>query len=276
MDDDQTAKLIEFALHEDLGQRGDITAQALIDPLKQASIILRSRERGILSGSLIATQALLAVDNSIEVVWEMNDGDMCMSGDSLASINGPLISILTAERTALNFLQHLSGIATLTRKYVDELARINSTTIVRDTRKTLPGYRALEKQAVVDGGGENHRMGLYDTFLIKDNHLAGADLESAVNRCREFNPDVLLEVEVDDLEQLSVVCDNEPDLVLLDNFSVDDVIAAQKMVPGMDFEISGGVTLENLAVYGATNVKYIAVGALTHSAPALDLGFDTQ
>ena len=274
MDDDQAEKLIELALREDLGQQGDITAQALIDPEKHASMILRSRAEGILSGSLIATKTMQTVDNSIEVIWKMNNGDTCIAGDSLALINGPLISILTSERTTLNFLQHLSGIATLTRKYVDELARIGSRTIVRDTRKTLPGYRALEKQAVVDGGGENHRMGLYDAFLVKDNHLVGTDLESVVNRCREYNSEVPLEVEVDDLEQLRLVREYKPDLVLLDNFSVEEVLAAQEIAPEMVFEISGGITLDNLAAYGATNVQYIAVGAITHSAPALDLGFD--
>jgi nicotinate-nucleotide pyrophosphorylase (carboxylating) len=152
--------------------------------------------------------------------------------------------------------------------------KVESPTIVRDTRKTLPGYRALEKAAVVHGGGENHRHGLYDAFLVKDNHLAGRDLAIVAQRCRDFDPTLPLEIEVDSLEQLNTVLAFDPDVVLLDNFSVSDVYKAIEIAGDTALEISGGVTLTNVAEYASTHVKYIAVGALTHSAPALDIGCD--
>ena len=271
---DANSTLIALAIAEDLADRGDITAQALIGTDEMGSFAFRARKRGIVSGIEIAAQTLVTFDQSIVVKWNLNDGDVCEVGADIGTVSGPLRSILSAERTTLNFLQHLSGVATLTRIFVDELAKINSTTIIRDTRKTLPGYRMLEKRAVVHGGGHNHRMGLYDSFLVKDNHLVGTQLAGAVDKCREYDPKVPLEVEVDTLEQLNMVLQHRPDLVMLDNFSVEDVMEARRRAPMTDFEVSGGVTFQNLKEYGATNVKYIAIGALTHSAPSLDIGLD--
>lgn len=268
--------LIGLALEEDLSNRGDVTSTALIDASAQTSIEIRTRQAGILSGTSVANAVFSAIDSVVQVQWHKNDGDDCAAGDVLATVTGSTRSLLAAERTVLNFLQHLSGIATLTHEYVDTLKSSGSTTIVRDTRKTLPGYRALEKAAVVDGGGQNHRMGLYDAFLVKDNHLAHHDLNVIAQRCRDFDPSLPLEIEVDKLAQLQVIMDFNPDIILLDNFSVEDVYKAIEMVNGIDLEISGGITLENIAEYGKTNVKYIAVGALTHSAPALDIGFDSE
>jgi nicotinate-nucleotide pyrophosphorylase (carboxylating) len=266
--------LISFALAEDLSDRGDVTTQALIDPSEQTSIAIRSRCAGVLAGSEAATKTLHAVDSTLSIQWTKTDGDVLEAGGDIATVSGSAASILTAERTTLNFLQHLSGIASLTRMFVDAVRAVGSTTIVRDTRKTLPGYRALEKAAVVAGGGQNHRMGLYDAFLVKDNHLAGHDLEIIAQRCRDFDPSLPLEIEVDSLSQLKVVIDFNPDVILLDNFSIDDVYSAIEMVNDIDLEVSGGISIENVADYAKTNVKYISIGALTHSAPALDLGFD--
>lgn len=266
--------LISIALDEDLSQRGDVTSQALISKNTNIELAIVSRSRGVLSGAAIAEKTLKKVDNNIGILWTKHDGDSVNAGDVIAELSGNQRSLLSAERTTLNFLQHLSGIATLTRRFVDELIKVQSTTIVRDTRKTLPGYRSLEKAAVVHGGGQNHRMGLYDAFLVKDNHIAQNNLEIITQRCRDFDPSLPLEIEVDNLEQLKVVLRYEPDVILLDNFDVDDVIQAIGLAEGIDLEISGGVNLQNISQYGKTNVKYIAIGSLTHSAPALDLGFD--
>lgn len=266
--------LVRIALEEDLSDKGDVTSQALIDQSAHGTIAIVSRKSGVLSGTQAASLTLSSVDPSLAVEWKVNDGQHLESGTHIAHITGNLRSILVGERTTLNFLQHLSGIATLTAQYVRIVAEQDSRTIVRDTRKTLPGYRALEKQAVVDGGGHNHRYGLYDAFLVKDNHLMGRDLEIVAQRCREFDPRLPLEIEVDSLSQLNVVLRFKPDVILLDNFSVDDVYRATEIAPDTDLEISGGVNMSNIAEYAKTNVAYIAIGALTHSAPALDIGFD--
>lgn len=267
-------ELISLALEEDLNGAGDVTANALIGENVQASIEIRARSKGVISGIEVASKTFAKVDSNIKVKWNLEDGQSCETGSVVGTLIGPLRSILTAERTALNFLQHLSGVASLTRKFVDELERIGSTTRIRDTRKTIPGYRLLEKNAVVHGGGLNHRMGLYDAFLVKDNHLEGASLEEVVEKCRSFDSQIPLEVEVDNLEQLKVVAAQSPDLIMLDNFTVEDVKKAVDFNLGVPLEVSGGVTFETVGEYGSTNVKYLAVGALTHSAPALDIGFD--
>ena len=194
----------------------------------------------------------------------------------IAQITGKLQSILITERTALNFAQHLSGIATATKQCVDLLESSGSKTKIRDTRKTLPAYRELEKQAVTHGGGTNHRMGLYDAFLVKDNHLAGSDISEVVQACRKFNPKLPLEVEVDSIEQLKIVAHHQPDLILLDNFSVTEINEAKQIAHDIVLEVSGGVTIDNLIEYGSTNVEYIAIGAITHSVKALDIGFDYE
>jgi len=266
--------LVEIALKEDLGEKGDVTSLALIDPQTHSTISMVSRSNGIFAGVTPAKIVAKKVDPNLEIKFNINDGDTVKAGTTIAQISGNLQSILKAERTMLNFVQHLSGIAKLTREFKDLISSCGSTTEIRDTRKTLPGYRSLEKQAVVAGGGTNHRMGLYDAFLIKDNHLAATNIGDVVNKCRSYNPDIPLEIEVDSIEQLEVVVQHKPDLILLDNFEVEDIKLAKEIAGDIALEISGGVTLDNVVEYAKTNVKYIAVGAITHSAKALDIGFD--
>lgn len=267
--------LVGIALEEDLKAIGDITAEAIFSEQVFGTVEVKVRNNGVISGIDVASNVFFQVDPSLEYSWLSKDGDLCEKDTAICKVSGPLKSILIAERTALNFLQHLSGVATLTRIYVDELKRIGSKSVVRDTRKTIPGYRLLQKRAVIHGGGQNHRMGLYDAFLVKDNHLQGANLMDVVEKCRSFEANMPLEVEVDDVAQLEEILGSEPDLVMLDNFTPQEVRNAVEAYPDISFEVSGGVTLENLVEYGSTNVKYIAIGALTHSAPALDIGFDT-
>ena len=272
--DNSIETLIDLALNEDFSEQGDVTSLALFDAETKGNISITSRASGVLSGSEVAQQVFEKVDSSLNVKWLKNDGDKLAAKDQIATISGSLSSILKAERTVLNFLCHLSGVASLTSIYVSKLESVSSITKIRDTRKTTPGYRALEKQAVVDGGGVNHRMGLYDAFLVKDNHLQGVSIEEVVRKCRAFNSDIPLEVEVDSLDQLKIVASTKPDLILLDNFTPEMVNEALSFGIDIPFEISGGVNLDTIEIYGKTNVKYIAVGAITHSAPILDLGFD--
>lgn len=267
-------ELIAFSLAEDLSTIGDITSDALIDPQRQAEVSIVTRADGVVSGVKTLEQLVKKVDDQIELEIVKNDSEAVEKSQPIACLRGSLKSILLLERTALNFLSHLSGIATNTRKYVEVVKQSGSSTIIRDTRKTLPGYRALEKEAVIHGGGQNHRMGLYDAFLVKDNHISFMDLDVVAKRCREFSSEALLEIEVDSIEQLKVVIQYNPDLILLDNFTVEEVKHTIEFVGDIELEISGGVNLENLAQYASTGVKYIAVGAITHSSPILDLGFD--
>lgn len=271
-----TEVLIDIALREDLADIGDVTSLALIDPDLTRTISMVTREAGVFSGEDVVKTVLSKVDSSLDIDFLVSDGDELYPGTAIANINGNLQSILRAERLVLNFVQHLSGIASATRKCVELLSSTGSKTKVRDTRKTLPGYRALEKKAVIHGGGVNHRMGLYDAFLVKDNHLAGATISEVVEKCRSFDPDLAVEVEVDNLEQLKIVVQSKPDLILLDNFSPADVLLAKEISSGIDLEISGGVNVENIVEYGSTNVTYIAIGSITHSVKAMDIGFDYE
>lgn len=271
---DSNSKLIALAFNEDFSDLGDVTSDALFDKSTKGNIAIVSRSQGILSGSQVVNEVFKKIDGDLKVTWSKNDGDNLEPKVQIASITGSLSDVLKAERTVLNFLCHLSGVASLTNAYVEKLKKIGSTTKIRDTRKTTPGYRALEKQAVVHGGGVNHRMGLYDAFLVKDNHLLGSSIEEVVEKCRAYNSDIPLEVEVDSIEQLKVVVKTKPDLILLDNFSPAMIDEALALGFDIDYEISGGVNLDTVELFGKTNVKYIAVGAITHSAPILDIGFD--
>jgi nicotinate-nucleotide pyrophosphorylase (carboxylating) len=276
--------LIRLALAEDLGGRGDLTTSAVIPETAVGSVSIVARQPGVLSGLPIAPLVFAEVDPQVRVELTAVDGDGVERGAAVAVLTGATRSLLIGERTVLNFLTHLSGVATLTRRYVD-LTR-GSRAEILDTRKTLPGWRALEKYAVRCGGGVNHRMGLYDGVLIKDNHLAawiGLDnrptLRDAVARARAVSPkDVTIEVEVDSLEQLRDVLEARPDIVLLDNMSpttMGEAIAIRdEEAPDVQLEASGGVTLATVAEIAATGVDRISIGALTHSAPALDLAFD--
>ena len=228
----------------------------------------------MLAGRLAASETFAAVDPAIRVRWDAADGDKLDAGQVIARVEGPLASVLTAERTALNLLGHLSGVATLTRRFVDAAglgARI------RDTRKTTPGLRALEKAAVRAGGGINHRGSLSDGILVKDNHLAGITIAGAVAEAKRRWPARPCEVECDTLEQVEVAVEAGADLVLLDNMDPAEVAAAARLVAGrVPLEVSGRVTLDTVAAYAAAGADLISVGALTHSAPVLDIGLDLE
>jgi nicotinate-nucleotide pyrophosphorylase (carboxylating) len=228
----------------------------------------------VLAGRACATEAFRAVDGSVGVEWRSADGDKVGPGEPIAVVTGVLASVLTAERTALNLLGHLSGVATVTRRFVDAAG---PGCRIRDTRKTTPGLRALEKAAVRAGGGVNHRGSLSDGILVKDNHLAGLSIPGAVALARSRWPTVACEVECDRLEQVESALDAGADLVLLDNMDPGEVAAAVKLVDGrVPVEVSGRVTLDTVADYAAAGADFVSVGALTHSAPVLDIGLDLE
>jgi nicotinate-nucleotide pyrophosphorylase (carboxylating) len=233
-----------------------------------------TRKSGVIAGCLVAAAVLEQCGiNEYELL--VKDGQEVSANTELIRLTAETRSILKAERTALNFLSHLSGIATLTNLWVKEVS--SSNTAIRDTRKTTPGLRELEKYAVRMGGGLNHRMSLSDQALIKDNHIAAAgSVSEAINRVKKASPGALIEVEVDTLEQLKEALQCSVEIVLLDNMSIEQTKAAVEIAKGSNtkLESSGGLKLENAAAYAATGVDYLAVGALTHSAPVLDIGLD--
>ena len=266
--------LVRRALAEDVG-RGDITTAGTIDPGQRARAIVLAKSRLILAGLEVAHEAFRQIDPAVEMNVHRRDGSRCEPGTKVADITGSAAALLTAERTALNFLQRLSGIATLTRQFVDAAGgRIT----VLDTRKTTPLMRALEKYAVRAGGGANHRFGLDDGILIKDNHvrLAGG-VAAAVARMREANRDLPVEVEAQSLGEVEAAVRAGADIVLLDNLSTADIIQAVALCRGnARTEVSGGVTLARIPELAATGADYVSVGALTHSAPAADLSFEIE
>jgi nicotinate-nucleotide pyrophosphorylase (carboxylating) len=279
VDPDAVAALVRAAVAEDLAGGFDITSVATVPPQHRCHATFTSRADGVVAGLAVAVAVLEAVCGPTmdQVTYLATDGDRVRSGQSLLRVSAPTRSLLTAERSALNLLGHLSGVATLTRRWADELE--GTTAVVRDTRKTTPGVRALEKMAVRCGGGRNHRMALSDAALVKDNHVAAAGgVAAAFARVRALAADVEVEIEVDDLDGLAEAIDAGADLVLLDNFSLDDMVTAVAMrttrAPHLRLEASGGLTLGDARAVGATGVDYIAVGELTHSARVLDIGLD--
>ena len=269
---------VDRALSEDLGPEGDLTA-ALVPETATAHYALRARAEGVLAGRACADETFRRVGPGLELEWHAHDGDELKPGDTILDVTGPLRPILTAERTALNFLGHLSGVATLTARFVKAAHDADPTVRVLDTRKTLPGLRLLEKAAVRAGGGTNHRLGLSDAVLVKDNHLAGTTITDAVARARALWPDRTVEIECDALDQVTEAARAGADAVLLDNMDpatvAEAVRAAHLDAPGPILtEVSGGVTLDTIASYAAAGPDRISVGALTHSAPVLDLGLD--
>jgi nicotinate-nucleotide pyrophosphorylase (carboxylating) len=269
---------VGLALAEDLGPEGDLTA-ALVPEDVRAQFALRARRAGVLAGRDCATEAFLRIDPTIDLRWLSTDGDDLKAGDTALELAGPLRPILTAERTALNFLGRLSGIATLTAQFVTAAHESNPSVAVLDTRKTTPGLRLLEKAAVRAGGGTSHRFGLSDAVLVKDNHLAGTSITDAVHRARALWPGRMVEIECDSLDQVAHAARAGADAVLLDNMDPGMVVEAIA-VAHMDAEgpilteVSGGVTLATIGAYAAAGPDRISVGALTHSAPVLDLGLD--
>jgi nicotinate-nucleotide pyrophosphorylase (carboxylating) len=272
--------LIRMALAEDFGDAGDRTSLATIPEATYSRAVFVARSVGVVAGLPVAARVCAAVSAELSFTPAVPDGTGTQRGTVLATVSGPLRTILAAERTALNVLQRLSGVASLTRKFVDAASGFKAKML--DTRKTTPGWRLLEKYAVRAGGGTNHRVGLYDGILIKDNHLAGigGDVRRAVEAARNYpgNAGLPVEVEVDTLEQLEVALGVKADIVLLDNMTLEQLRAAvtrrDAVAPGVLLEASGGVNLSTVRDIAATGVDRISVGALTHSAPALDIGLD--
>jgi nicotinate-nucleotide pyrophosphorylase (carboxylating) len=265
--------LIRRALAEDLAGGNDITSVATVSGDEHVIADFTARKSGVIAGIDMAIATLREVGLT-DITQHLRDGDRVEPGSVLITVRGDTRAILLAERTALNFLGHLGGIATLTDQWVAAVA--GTKTVIRDTRKTTPGLRLLEKAAVVAGGGTNHRLSLSDAALIKDNHIAAAGgVVAAFSKVRTAFPDAQIEIEVDSLEQLREVATQSPDLVLLDNMSPDQCREAVTFVGGrFKLEASGGITLENARAYAQSGVDYLAIGALTHSAPVLDIGLD--
>lgn len=262
------------ALAEDLGILGDLTSTALIPADAVGTGHFIARVPGVLAGTAVATEVFAQLDRAVTVTWAAGDGDVLTAGQRLGMVHGPLRSVLTGERSALNFLGHLSGIATLTRAHVDAC---DDRCRIRDTRKTTPGLRALEKAAVRAGGGANHRGNLSDAVLVKDNHLRRCGIGEAVDRARSLWPGAVVEVECDTLDQVAEAKTAGADLVLVDNMTPEDVARAVAIAGGaMPIEVSGRVTLETVAAYAAAGADLISVGALTHSAPVLDIALDLE
>lgn len=276
--------LLALALEEDLGQMGDITSTATIPSQAEASARFVARAPGVLAGMPVVGRLVERFEITTDWKPHREDGDRLEAGNVIAEIAGPARSILTLERTALNFLQRLSGVATLTARFV---AAVQGTSaLILDTRKTTPGWRVLEKYAVRCGGGRNHRLGLHDAVLIKDNHLAWLQAEgghepiaAAISAARVHAPfAAFVEVEVDSLDQLRVALRCLPDVILVDNLGPEAVVEAVSLrnasAPQVQLEASGGVSLETVGALARAGVDRISVGALTHSAPALDIALD--
>lgn len=276
----QIDAVVEAALAED-APWGDLTSEYLIPADATASADLVAREPGVFSGGAVFAAAFALTDARVEVVLHAADGDRFEPGTVLATVTGPARGVLTAERIGLNFVQRMSGIATLTARYVSEVAHTGARIV--DTRKTTPGLRALERQAVRDGGGHNHRFSLSDTVMAKDNHLAvltagGMSVTLALQTAIARLPHTThVEVEIDRLDQLDAVLAAGVGTIMLDNFTLDDLRSGVARIGGAaTVEASGGVTLDTVRAIAETGVDVISVGALTHSAPALDLGLDVR
>jgi len=273
--DNKIFQLIQLALQEDLNEACDRTSNFLIDPSKTGTALIIAKQKGIIAGLSVTEQVFKLVDERISSSCLVNEGAAIESGNPIFRTSGPMRGILTAERTALNFLQRLSGVATLTSKFVEQVRDTKAK--ILDTRKTTPGLRALEKYAVRVGGGENHRMGLFDMILIKENHIAavGGIRETVIKVKKEMeaqNLNLKIEVETRNLDELNEALEMNIDRIMLDNMNVPLIKKAVQLVRGrLQLEVSGGVTLKNVREIAKTGVDFISIGALTHSAPALDL-----
>ncbi|MEJ0012268.1 MAG: carboxylating nicotinate-nucleotide diphosphorylase [Bauldia sp.] len=265
---------VRAALAEDLGTAGDITSAATVPVAATATATFGARKAGVLAGLPLAEAAFRAVDPSLKFEYALHDGDRIAAGAVAARVAGNARAVLAGERVALNYLCQLSGIATATAALVAAVKHTHA--VILDTRKTTPGLRMFEKYAVACGGGQNHRLGLYDAILIKDNHIAVAGgVAEAVRRARAHAPNVKLEVEVASLAELDQAMAGHPDIVMLDNMTLADMREAVARVAGRaKLEASGNVTLETIRPIAETGVDYISSGWITHSAPALDLGLD--
>jgi nicotinate-nucleotide pyrophosphorylase (carboxylating) len=274
-----TLQLVQMALTEDIGS-GDVTSLYFIPESSRSKARIMAKEAGVLSGTALALEVFRQVDKALAVWLEMQDGQAFAVGDTILTLEGSTRSILTAERTALNFLQRLSGVATNTRKYVEAM---NAPQVqLLDTRKTTPGWRLLEKAAVIHGGGTNHRMGLYDRVMVKDNHhMASGKLEALqanIDRVKKEHPDIKVQLEAASLPQLrELLTLRGVDMILLDNMTVPQLREAVQIVDGKVFtEASGGINFTTIKKVAETGVNAISVGALTHSAKAVDLSLEVE
>ena len=268
-------KIIKDALYEDLGQQGDITSNSVIDKNLENNFVLKSRSEGVISGLQVAELSFMTLDRRLSFEKKIDNGSNVKNGDIIASVKGNATSILSAERTALNFLSHLSGIASATSEMANLISETN--TKIVSTRKTTPNLRILEKFAVKDGGGMNHRFGLYDGILIKDNHLAlSGSITNSVSLAREKCGHMInIEVEVDNLDQYREALETQTNAILLDNFNIEDLIKAVNLnKKNIILEASGKITKDNILEIAKTGVNLISSGWLTHSSPALDIGLD--
>ena len=271
---DEYVPLVEAALAEDIGD-GDATTLALVPEGAVATGVMLAREPLVMAGVELAIAVFQQVDQRIEFGIEIFDGQQAALGQTLVRVQGPARALLIAERTALNFIQRLAGVATLTAQFVEEVAGTGVT--ILDTRKTTPGWRALEKYAVACGGGSNHRIGLFDQVMIKDNHLVAldGDIVQAVALAREASPGLKIEVEVDTLEQVRAALQARADIILLDNMEVEELRASVELINSCTkTEASGGITLETVREIAETGVDFISIGALTHSAPSVDIALE--
>ena len=277
---DEVLHAVRDALAEDIGT-GDVTTLSTVPLDHTASALMVSREPLVLAGIDFADTAFRELSSEVSITLYKKDGDKVSRGEPLLKVSGPARALLTAERVALNFVQRLSGVATLTARFVDAVQGTGAR--ILDTRKTTPGWRSFEKYAVACGGGTNHRFGLYDLVLIKDNHLAALrsalpdPIQAAITRARENYPNLKIEVEVDTLEQLDSALVAGADIILLDNMTLSQLRRAVEKNQGRaKTEASGGITLENVRAIAETGVDYISSGALTHSARAVDIALDFQ
>ena len=274
-----TATLIHAALSEDIGA-GDVTSLATVPAFRKASAAIVAKADGVIAGVSTARDTFLAVDPALQLTIQVEDGTKVSPGDTVLEVQGSARSILTAERTALNFLGRLSGIASLTARYVEAVS--GTGVRILDTRKTTPGMRLLEKAAVVAGGGKNHRVGLFDMVLIKENHIRGAgSITAAINQCREYleshqtRTTIRVEVETTSLKEVDEALNAGCDRIMLDNMNLKTMQQActriRSYAPGTEIEASGNMTVDRVRVVAETGIHFVSVGALTHSAPALDL-----
>lgn len=266
--------IVRRALEEDVGS-GDVTTEATVMPTQEARGIFLAKDDFVLAGIDVALEAFRQLQPDVKAAIRRQDGDRVVRGEAIADVTGRARTLVIGERTALNFLQRLSGIATVARRFAD---RARGRIVVLDTRKTTPTLRALEKYAVACGGATNHRAGLFDALLIKDNHirLAGG-VAAAVTRARARWPGLPVEVEAQTLDEVDEALDARADIVLVDNMSIDEIRSAVQRSRGRaKIEISGGVTLERMSDLASTGADYVSVGALTHSAPAVDISFDIE
>jgi nicotinate-nucleotide pyrophosphorylase (carboxylating) len=272
-------RLIDLALDEDLGSAGDITTEALVPAAAHGKAELWAKEEMVLSGLSVFEQVFKRLDPSVDLDFDLGDGDKTLKKQRVAKLEGPLRVLLSGERTALNLVQRLSGIATMTAKAVGVINSVRGTKLrILDTRKTTPGLRGLSKAAVRHGGGTNHRIGLFDGVLIKDNHIAavGGSVREALKRAKESAPRLVkIEIEVTSLPQLEEAIESGADLVMLDNMTDAQIVEAVQVAEGKcELEVSGGITLERLPALAKFGVDYVSMGALTHSARAMDLSLE--